>query len=179
MCGRAARSARGAGVVSTGGIRCARSSSQVQVEMDVVPHPACLALFRREGFVIIRRVHAVTCRRHSGGCSPTQFSLYPKERLERDATQRLPRRNIPQPGRGRGSVDGGEQSTPILATDESIRPARLFAIRKPIIFDAVFVARSPALLPLLREPLRGCDCQHIQRRPKGFPTTSTRLSDRI
>lgn len=103
-----------------------------------------------------------------GGLSPRQFSLFPQELLAPEATHGVHRRNVPHPGRGRGSTDGGEQRPPILANHESRRLACVRAIREPIIFDAVFVALSPALLHVLREPLRGCNGQHILRRPNGF-----------
>ncbi len=64
-------------------------------QMYFVARPTHLALFRVMGLWIIRRVDTVPCCGSIVGLSSAQFSLFPKELLDPDATQRLHGGHIP------------------------------------------------------------------------------------
>ena len=66
-------------------------------QMHFLSHPTRVTLLRLLGFRVIWRVETVTCGRNVVGSAPTQFTLLPKEILNPHVTERLHRRNVPDP----------------------------------------------------------------------------------
>jgi hypothetical protein len=136
--------------------------------MHFVANPTGFSLLGIQGLRIIGRVHHCARRRSIAQFTPAQFALFPLKMLHPDVSQRLNRRYLAYPARSRLCIDRTQQACSIVSANHGRRFASLLAIGKTIIFNAVFVALDPRLLPLSLQPRRGSHRQTIQSGSKGF-----------